>query len=58
MLLEDFIKGWRCRICKTALTVDNFGGLGYNHGIFCSDCIDGKEVEDWNNHFRKMYVLS
>jgi hypothetical protein len=41
--LEEFIKGYRCRICKVDLNVDNFGGLGNNHGIFCLDCINGEE---------------
>lgn len=35
---KEFVEGWRCRICKTDLTLDNFGGTGENHMIFCKDC--------------------
>lgn len=36
---KEFVESYRCRICKTDLTLDNFGGLGPNHGIFCKSCV-------------------
>ena len=35
---KKFVESYRCRICKTDLTLDNFGGLGENHMIYCKDC--------------------
>lgn len=35
----DFIKSYRCRVCKQSITEDNFGGLGPNHMIGCIDCL-------------------
>lgn len=35
---KDFVESYRCRICKTPLTLDNFGGIGPNHMIFCNTC--------------------
>lgn len=32
---KKFVESYRCRICKIQLNLDNFGGLGENHGIFC-----------------------
>lgn len=37
--VKDFVESYRCRICKTSLNLNNFGGLGPNHGIFCKNCI-------------------
>lgn len=35
---KKFVESYRCRICKVDLNLDNFGGLGDNHMIFCIDC--------------------
>lgn len=35
---KEFVEGWRCRICKKDLNLDNFGGVGENHMIFCKGC--------------------
>lgn len=35
---KKFVESYRCRICKVDLNLDNFGGLGPNHGIFCRNC--------------------
>lgn len=35
---KKFVESYRCRICKKDLNLDNFGGLGPNHGIFCNIC--------------------
>lgn len=37
-LFKDFVESYRCRICKTPLNLDNFGGVYENHGIACKDC--------------------
>lgn len=37
-MFKEFVESYRCRICKIDLTLDNFGGLGPNHMIFCKDC--------------------
>lgn len=37
---KEFVESYRCRICKVSLTLDNFGGLGPNHGIFCNICYE------------------
>lgn len=37
---KDFVESYRCRICKKDLNLDNFGGLGSNHGIFCKNCVN------------------
>lgn len=38
MNFKKFVESYRCRICKIPLTLDNFGGLGENHMIFCKNC--------------------
>lgn len=45
---KEFVEGWRCRICKIPLTMDNFGGIGENHFIGCSDC-----KKDYQEYFYK-----
>lgn len=35
---KEFVESYRCRICKVDLTLDNFGGVGNNHMVFCRDC--------------------
>lgn len=40
---KGFVEGWLCRICKIPLTLDNFGGVGENHMIYCKDCGVGYE---------------
>jgi hypothetical protein len=40
---KKFVESYRCRLCKIPLTLDNFGGLGPNHGIFCEKCIERKD---------------
>lgn len=35
---KEFVESYRCRICKVDLTLENFGDLGPNHGIFCKNC--------------------
>jgi hypothetical protein len=37
---KNFVESWRCRICKKDLNLDNFGGLGPNHFIGCSECLE------------------
>lgn len=41
---KEFVESYRCRICKKPLTLDNFGGLGENHMIFCIDCKNSGEI--------------
>ena len=36
---KKFVESYRCRLCKVDLNMDNFGGLGPNHGIFCKNCV-------------------
>lgn len=44
---KRFVESYRCRICKTSLNLDNFGGLGDNHMIYCLDCkISGRYYLD------------
>lgn len=50
---KKFVESYRCRICKTPLTLDNFGGLGPNHGIFCKDCYDTDERLDIGKAFEQ-----
>lgn len=38
MELDLILKNYRCRICKVDLNLDNFGGLGENHMIYCKNC--------------------
>lgn len=40
---KTFVESYRCRLCKIQLSMDNFGGLGPNHGIFCGNCISRKD---------------
>jgi len=40
---KKFVESYRCRLCKIPMTLDNFGGLGPNHGIFCEKCIERKD---------------
>jgi hypothetical protein len=35
---KNFVESYRCRVCKKDLNLNNFGGLGSNHGIFCNIC--------------------
>lgn len=35
---KKFVESYKCRICKQPLNLDNLGGLGENHMIFCKDC--------------------
>jgi hypothetical protein len=37
---KEFVESYRCRVCKIDLNLDNFGGLGPNHGIFCRKCYE------------------
>lgn len=53
--LKSLIEAYNCRICKVKLTEENYGGIGYNHGIFCKTCMASEEVKSWNEHYRKMY---
>lgn len=48
---KKFVESYRCRICKEPLTLDNFGGTGDNHMIFCKKC--GKDWE-FNTDTQKM----
>jgi len=35
---KEFVESYRCRVCKTPLNLDNFGGIYENHGIACKEC--------------------
>lgn len=35
---KEFVESYRCRICKIDFDLNNFGGIGSNHMIFCKDC--------------------
>lgn len=35
---KEFVESYRCRICKKDLNLENFGGIGVNHMIFCKNC--------------------
>lgn len=56
MELEEFIRGWRCRICKIPLDLSNFGGIGPNHFIGCKDCRE-KHPENFGELFFRVNSL-
>jgi hypothetical protein len=35
---KKFVESYRCRICKIPLNLENLGGFGENHMIYCKDC--------------------